>query len=118
MTYRLTAAFLVLAMAFGAHAQSDAPPFVEKLIAHYEAASPVSSPGAIWQYRYKGAAVFFVPRLACCDIMSSLYDINGNLICHPDGGIAGAGDGKCHDFLKDRADGRRLWMDTRRGERQ
>ena len=112
MTCRLAVLF-GLAIASGASAQSDVPPFVEKLIAQYKSASPASSPGAVWKYRYKGAVVFYVPRLACCDIMSELYDINGNLICHPDGGIAGSGDGKCHNFLKERGDGSQLWSDTR-----
>lgn len=113
MAHRLPAILLGLTIASGVCAQSEVPPFVAKLITHYKNASPVGSPGAIWKYRYKGAAVFYVPRLACCDIMSNLYDINGNLICHPDGGIAGSGDGRCPDFLAERRDGERLWSDAR-----
>jgi hypothetical protein len=45
--------------------------------------------------------------------MSILYDANGKLICRPDGGIAGSGDGKCPDFLAKRKDGWRLWADSR-----
>ena len=109
MTRRLPTILLGLTIASGVCAQSDIPPFVTKLIAQYESASPGSSPDAVWKYRYKGAAVFYVPRLACCDIMSRLYDINGNLICRPDGGIVGSGDGKCPGFLKERNDGLLLW---------
>ena len=109
MTQRLPTILLGLAIASGACAQSDIPPFVTKLIAQYESASPGSSPDAVWKYRYRDAAVFYVPRLACCDIMSRIYDLNGNLICHPDGGVAGSGDGKCPGFLKERKDGLLLW---------
>jgi len=114
MTYRRLAAIsLGLAITSGACAQSDAPPFVEKLIAKYKSISSASSPGSVWQYRYKGATVYYVPRLACCDIMSILYDASGKIVCRPDGGIAGSGDGKCPDFLATRKEGRQLWTDPR-----
>jgi hypothetical protein len=113
MTYRLPIILLGLTIASGTCAQSEVPPFVAKLITQYKSASPSSSPGAVWKYRYKGAVVFYVPRLACCDIMSNLYDINGNLICHPDGGFAGSGDGRCSSFLAERKDGQQLWSDIR-----
>ena len=109
MKRRLPTILLGLTIASGACAQPDIPPFVTKLITRYQSASPGSSPDAVWKYRYKDAEVFYVPRLACCDIMSELYDINGNVICCPDGGIAGSGDGKCPDFLRERKDGILLW---------
>jgi len=50
-------------------------------------------------YLYEGDTVYlFVPP--CCDRFSELYDQDGKLICHPDGGITGKGDGKCSDFVK------------------
>ncbi|WP_425478506.1 DUF6970 domain-containing protein [Dyella dinghuensis] len=113
MTRRLPIVLLGLTIAAGASAQTDAPPFVIKLIAQYKSASPGSSPDSVWKYRYRDAMVFYVPRLACCDIMSKLYDVNGNIICHPDGGIAGSGDGKCPGFVKERDGGVLLWR--RRG---
>ena len=113
MTYRLPTILLGLTFMSGACAQPEVPPFVAKLITQYKSASPSSSPGGVWKYRYKGATVFYVPRLACCDIMSDLYDIHGDLICHPDGGIAGSGDGRCPDFPEERNDGQQLWGDSR-----
>jgi hypothetical protein len=109
MTSRLLTILIGFTIASGAYAQSDVPPFVTRLIAQYESASPGNPDDAVWKYRYKNALVFYVPRLACCDVMSRLYDINGNLICRPDGGIAGSGDGKCPDFRKERKDGLLLW---------
>jgi len=88
------------------------PPFLAKLTARYKSAPPSASPGAVWKYRYRGATVYYVPE-ACCDLMSNLYDADGSLICHPDGGIAGVGDGKCSEFLAERKDGRTLWYDGR-----
>ncbi|HET7330240.1 DUF6970 domain-containing protein [Dyella sp.] len=116
MTRQLIAILLGVATVSGAYAQTNIPPFVAKLIARYESGPLGSSPGAVWQYRYKGETVYYIPRLACCDIMSQLYDAHGKLICRPDGGVAGGGDGKCPLFFKERKDGRQLWRDPRREE--
>jgi hypothetical protein len=49
----------------------------------------------------------------CCDIFSDLYDADGDIIGHPDGGIASQGDGRVPDFFKERTDGRAIWEDKR-----
>lgn len=49
-------------------------------------------PQSITQYEYNGATVYYVVK-QCCDQFSDLVDADGNLIGHPDGGIAGRGDG-------------------------
>ena len=74
---------------------------------------PVANPPASFiQYGYKGQVVYYVaPR--CCDIFSDLYDTNGNIIGHPDGGITGQGDGRVADFLTERSDRRIVWKDQR-----
>jgi len=118
MAYRLTTILLSLMWISTACAQSNLPPFVAKLITHFESAPLGASPDAVWRYRYKDASVYYLPRLACCDIMSRLYDASGKLICHPDGGVAGGGDGKCSDFIAKRKDGEQLWSDPRAKLRQ
>ncbi len=55
---------------------------------------------------------YYIPPY-CCDVYSELYDFNGQLICHPDGGITGAGDGKCPDFYKDSIIYTLIWKDNR-----
>jgi hypothetical protein len=92
-------------------AQQEIPPFVAELIARYKSVPAGDSPGAVWRYQYKGAVVFYVPPRWCCDIKSWLYDSAGNVVCRPDGGIAGAGDGKCPDFFRERSEGELLWSD-------
>jgi hypothetical protein len=112
MRHRFCLLIVVLAASsLRASAQSEIPPFVAQLIAEYKAAGPGESPGRVWRYRFKGGAVFYVPPLFCCDIMSRLYDSQGKLLCHPDGGIAGSGDGKCPDFFRERSDEELLWSD-------
>jgi len=98
-----------------AHADSqDLPDFLRGLIERYEAGSLQSSPGSIWQYEFDGETVFFVPlSRICCDQMSVLYDGRGEVVCRPDGGIAGNGDGKCPGFFRRRSEGIQVWSDSR-----
>jgi hypothetical protein len=90
----------------------DLPPFVTQLISRYEADPLANPPASIWRYTYKGAVVFYVPP-SCCDVASELYDHDGQLVCGPDGGITGRGDGKCPDFFEQRADELLVWRDNR-----
>ncbi|MDQ8053423.1 MAG: hypothetical protein REI78_10375 [Pedobacter sp.] len=70
-------------------------------------------PASVWQYEYNGKIVYYVPA-KCCDIPSVLYDGNCNVICSPDGGFTGAGDGKCADFFKKRTNEKLIWKDPRK----
>jgi hypothetical protein len=108
----------LLATSMNARAQADIPTFVADLIAQYKSVPAGNSPGSIWRYKYKGRVVYYVPPLYCCDIMSRLYDSDGNVMCRPEGGIAGSGDGLCVEFLRARSDGELLWSDgTSQGSR-
>ena len=90
----------------------DEPKWVQDLVATY-AKDPVGNPPqSIWQYEYKGQTVYFVPA-QCCDQFSTLYAANGEVICAPDGGFTGHGDGKCPDFYQERKDEKLIWTDAR-----
>jgi hypothetical protein len=67
---------------------------------------------SVYEYTYNGKKVYYFPP-QCCDQFSELYDANCNLICHPDGGIAGGGDGNCTDFISTRKDEVLIWKDNR-----
>nr|WP_262893218.1 hypothetical protein [Dyadobacter subterraneus] len=41
-------------------------------------------------------------------------DENYNLLCSPDGGITGGGDGKCLDFVKKASNQKLIWNDEKR----
>jgi hypothetical protein len=88
------------------------PAWVDQLIQHFESNSVTNPPLSIWRYDYKGQTVYFVPAY-CCDIYSILYDANGTMLCAPDGGFTGDGDGKCPDFFDERSNGQLVWQDTR-----
>ena len=74
---------------------------------------PVGNPPAlIARYEYKNETVYFVPQ-RCCDVMSVVYRSDGAIVCRADGGFAGAGDGRCPDFIAERRNERIIWRDPR-----
>ena len=74
------------------------PTCVKRKISRLKNEPKRNPPAKVWQYQYKGQTVYYIPP-TCCDQMSQLYDENCNLICHPDGGLTGRGDGKCAEFF-------------------
>lgn len=88
------------------------PTWVDQLIHTFESEPLGNPPQSIWQYEFKGQEVYFIPA-QCCDQFSKLYAASGNLICAPDGGFTGRGDGKCPDFIALRTDGTLIWQDSR-----
>lgn len=93
-------------------AQSQNPPWVDQLINKFQSQPVGNPPQSIWQYEYQGQIVYYVPP-QCCDQASTLYDANGNVICAPDGGFTGRGDGRCPDFETARTNKTLVWQDTR-----
>ena len=92
--------------------QSGPPKWLTELI-HRLVHEPVANPPlSIIQYEYNDQMVYFVPQ-RCCDIFSDLYDADGNIIGHPDGGITGRGDGRVPDFFEVRRNERLVWEDER-----
>ena len=98
----------------GAGSDSE-PVWLKELASRLEKEPVANPPASITQYDYKGRTVYFLPQ-RCCDVMSILYDSEGNIIGHPDGGITGQGDGKVPDFFEQRSNEKLLWADQRTGE--
>jgi len=93
--------------------QTVNPKWVDQLIRTFKSGPVGIPPQSIWRYKYKGQEVYFIPA-QCCDQYSKLYDTSGNLICAPDGGFIGKGDGRCPDFISLRTDETLLWQDSRK----
>jgi hypothetical protein len=88
------------------------PAWVQRLIVSFEQAPVGNPPQSIWRYRYNGRRVYYVPP-QCCDQFSTLYDSTGVILCAPDGGLTGSGNGRCPDFFKLREDEVLVWKDPR-----
>lgn len=93
-------------------AVAGTPECILEMIAGFKAA-PVQKPAAsVYQYDYHGQKVYYVTA-PCCDQFNKLYSADCNLICHPDGGITGKGDGKCPDFNQAKSNEVLIWKDDR-----
>lgn len=92
---------------------SEASEWLYALVRGFQSEPVANPPRSILRYSYLGRIVYYVPA-PCCDQMSTLHDMNGRVICAPDGGFAGGGDGKCSDFFELRMDEVLIWSDTRK----
>jgi hypothetical protein len=106
-----TVLFILLA-ACAQTTQSNNPAWVNELIEQFERDPVGNPPQSIWRYEYDGQTMYYVPP-QCCDQFSSLYDAGGNVICAPDGGLTGQGDGRCPDFFEKRTHEQLIWQDSR-----
>jgi hypothetical protein len=107
---------LVFTLCAAACAQEKAAalaPWLQSKIAEYESLPRSNPPRSIHQSKFAGKTVYYVPPV-CCDIPSDLYDEAGTLVCHPGGGFAGSGDGKCPLFSASEAMSSTLWRDVRK----
>ncbi|WP_299818345.1 hypothetical protein [uncultured Pontibacter sp.] len=95
-----------------ATANAQAAPWLSQLIDEIEQAKPSNPPAKIYRYTYKEQEVYYLTG-RCCDIPGKLYDMEGNILCEPDGGITGRGDGRCTDFFEKRSNETLIWEDKR-----
>ena len=59
---------------------------------------PVQNPPAeVWEWKTANKTHYYITS-DCCDQFNYLYDRDCNIICAPDGGFTGAGDGNCPDL--------------------
>ena len=55
---------------------------------------------AVYQWLVDGK-IYYYYASDCCDQFNYLYDEECNLVCAPDGGFGGNGDGNCPEFVGD-----------------
>ena len=89
------------------------PSWLAQMLGDLERQPPADPPLTITRYQYRGQAVYY-QTASCCDIFSNLYNEEGELIAHPDGGITGRGDGRLPDFHQEREREFLVWMDARK----
>jgi uncharacterized protein DUF6970 len=88
------------------------PGWLTAMIDQFEDPSLANPPAFIARYTYQNQVVYYVaPR--CCDIWSTLYTSTGAVLCAPDGGLSGEGDGRCPDFAARRRDELIVWQSRR-----
>lgn len=89
------------------------PECIQEKIIEFSSQKVTNPPIKIYSYTYNEETVYYVTAV-CCDVYSILYDKDCNLICAPDGGKTGRGDGKCTDFFDTKTNEKLIWSDTRK----
>ena len=63
--------------------------------------APIQNPPAeVWKWEVDGATYYYITS-DCCDQYNYLYNENCVIVCAPDGGITGNGDGNCPNFTNE-----------------
>ncbi len=92
------------------------PKWLQRLITRLQSEPVRNPPAKIIRYTNARRSYYYIPP-AAGDQFSALYNSVGREICAPDGGITGAGDGKCPAFvprmLNSRTPGEIVWQDAR-----
>jgi hypothetical protein len=104
--------FSFLLLFINCQKNDELPAWINEKIEGFKSEPVTNPPRSIYQYEYNGQTVYFIPQI-CCDIPSILYDVRGNELCRPDGGITGTGDGKCPDFMETKTNEKLIWQDNR-----
>jgi hypothetical protein len=86
--------------------------WLSEMIRELEEEAPANPPAKVYRYFYNDQEVYYLTS-RCCDITGKVYDVEGNLLCEPDGGITGQGDGRCPDFAETRTNETLIWEDKR-----
>ena len=92
--------------------RGEIPDGIADLIERLEAEPVADPPASVTQYTFRGETVYYVPP-RCCDVYGTLYNRDGLLVGHPEGGFTGEGDGRLPDFFDGRSDPNVVWEDSR-----
>lgn len=115
---KFNAKFVVLICLIAVGCKNDevpkgTPECVKNVINRIQNQAVSNPPSKVFRYLYKGKIVYYVPPI-CCDIRSTLFDEDCNVLCSPDGGFSGGGDEKCADFFASRLEEKLIWQDARK----
>lgn len=84
---------------------TDVPRPIRKLISEQKGNCLTS----VQKYHYQGKEVYLFESSSCADYPATVYDVKGNVICMPSGGLSGAGDGNCPYFYEEATNKEDVW---------
>lgn len=90
----------------------DVPACVERKIREITKEDVNNPPAQVWKWVADGQTYFYITA-DCCDQYNYLYNENCMVVCAPDGGIKGQGDGACPEF-KGEIEKTLIWEDNRK----
>lgn len=88
------------------------PDCIEQKINELNNTGVYNPPAQVWEWKVDGKTYYYFTS-NCCDQYNILYDVDCNIVCAPDGGFTGNGDGNCPEF-KGEIVKTLIWADTRR----
>ena len=101
LSFRLIGTILLLTLIFGSckevDLEKDAPKCIMREIRKIKREEVRNPPAKVWEWNVDGATYYYITS-DCCDQLNYLYDDDCNIVCAPDGGFSGGGDGTCPEF--------------------
>lgn len=76
---------------------TNLPSCIETKIKEIKNKAIANPPTEVWRWDVKDEIYYYITS-DCCDQFNILYDKHCQIICSPDGGFTGAGDGNCPEF--------------------
>ena len=110
--YLLTGLFFMNASCEKSNLNIDAPNCIENEIKKIKIEEVRNPPAQVWKWEVDGQTYYYITS-DCCDQYNYLYNSNCEIICAPDGGLTGSGDGNCTNFMGS-IKKTLLWKDNRR----
>lgn len=89
----------------------EAPICIENKIEEILNNEVSNPPTQVWKWEVDGETYYYVTS-DCCDQFNILYSKNCDIVCAPDGGFTGNGDGNCPDFNSEIIKSL-IWVDDR-----
>jgi len=80
--------------------KTEVPSCIEKEIRAIKRKEVRNPPAKVSKWEVDGQTYYYITS-DCCDQYNYLYDKDCNVVCAPDGGFTGKGDGKCPDFIEE-----------------
>lgn len=92
--------------------EDHVPACIENKITEILTNEVANPPTQVWKWEVDGKTYYYITS-DCCDQYNLLYSENCEVVCAPDGGLTGQGDGKCPDF-KGEIIKSLVWEDSRK----
>ncbi len=89
----------------------DASSCIESKIRELKRVEVQNPPAQVWKWEADGNILYYFTS-DCCDQYNYLYNENCEIVCAPDGGITGNGDGNCPVFTTE-IEKTLIWEDQR-----
>jgi hypothetical protein len=99
--FRFTFTILLLSLTFisceDLNLKKDVPNCIERKIRQFKKDAVDNPPKQVWEWKVNGTTYYYITGHGA-DCLHYLYDDNCKVVCAPDGGTFGTGDGKCPKF--------------------